>query len=311
MESSAFSLRNIVSVKDLSNEQVLDLIQSGQAFKHDQKADLEARTRFATNMFFEDSTRTHTSFAVAEGRLGMNVIELSPEHSSLKKGETLSDTFLTLDALGVDTLVIRHGDVDYYKPLIELQEQSDLNIHLINGGDGSGQHPSQCLLDLMTIYEQFNHFDGLKVAIVGDLKHSRVARSNAQLLTQLGAEVCFSGPDCWYEESYSTYGPYVEIDDIVDKVDVVMLLRVQHERHDANDDSELSFSKEEYHAKYGINEARYARMKESAIICHPGPINRDVEFASSLVQAPKSRYVQQMHNGVFMRMAMLEAVMHE
>ncbi|MCI5775679.1 MAG: aspartate carbamoyltransferase, partial [Aerococcus sp.] len=179
MESSAFALRNIVSVKDLSNEQVLDLIKSGQAFKHGQKAELEARTRFATNMFFEDSIRTHTSFAVAEGCLGMNVIELSPEHSSLKKGETLSDTFLTLDALGVDTLVIRHGDVDYYKPLIELQEQSDLNIHLINGGDGSGQHPSQCLLDLMTIYEQFNHFDGLKVAIVGDLKHSRVARSNA------------------------------------------------------------------------------------------------------------------------------------
>lgn len=311
MESSAFSLRNIVSVKDLSNEQVLDLIQSGQAFKRGQKADLAERTRFATNMFFEDSTRTHTSFAVAEGRLGMNVIELSPEHCSLKKGETLSDTFLTLDALGVDTLVIRHGDVDYYKPLLELQEQSDLSIHLINGGDGSGQHPSQCLLDLMTIYEEYHHFDGLKVAIVGDLKHSRVARSNAQLLTQLGAEVYFSGPEYWYEESYSAYGPYVDIDEIVDKVDVMMLLRVQHERHDANDDREISFSKEEYHAKYGINEARYERMKDTAIICHPGPINRDVEFASSLVQAPKSRYVQQMHNGVFMRMAMLEAVMHE
>lgn len=311
MESSAFALRNIVTVKELSNEQVLDLIKSGQAFKRGQKADLEERARFATNMFFEDSTRTHTSFAVAEGRLGMNVIEMSPEHSSLKKGETLSDTFLTLDALGVDTLAVRHGEVDYYRPLLELQEASDLNIHLINGGDGSGQHPSQCLLDLMTIYEEFNHFDGLKVAIVGDLKHSRVARSNAQLLTQLGAEVYFSGPDYWYEDSYSQYGPYVAMDDITEKVDVMMLLRVQHERHDANSDSERSFSKEEYHEKYGINEARYARMKDSAIICHPGPINRDVEFASSLVQAPKSRYVQQMHNGVFMRMAMLEAVMHD
>ncbi|MDO4671199.1 MAG: aspartate carbamoyltransferase catalytic subunit [Aerococcus sp.] len=311
MESTAFALRNIVSVQDLSNEQVMDLIKSAQAFKRGEKADLPERPRFAANMFFEDSTRTHTSFAVAEGRLGMNVIELSPEHSSIKKGETLADTFLTLDALGVDTLVIRHKADDYYLPLLDLQEELNLNIHLLNGGDGRGQHPSQCLLDLMTIYEEFNHFDGLHVAIVGDIKNSRVARSNAQLLTQLGATVSFSGPEYWYDPSFSSFGEFVPLDDLVEKVDVMMLLRVQHERHNAEEASEQQFSATDYHEKYGINQARYDRLPEQAIICHPGPINRDVEFASELVTAPKSRYVQQMHNGVFMRMAMLEAVMHD
>lgn len=311
MESTAFALRNIVSVQDLANDQVMALIQSGQAFKQGAKADLPEQTRFAANMFFEDSTRTHTSFAVAEGRLGMKVIELSPEHSSIKKGETLADTFLTLDALGVDTLVIRHNADDYYRPLLVLQEELNLNIHLLNGGDGRGQHPSQCLLDLMTIYEEFHHFDGLKVAIVGDIKNSRVARSNAQLLTQLGAQVFFSGPEYWYDPSFSSFGAFAPLDDLVEKVDVMMLLRVQHERHSATETSEQQFSARDYHEKYGLNQARYDRLGEHAIICHPGPINRDVELASELVTTPKSRYVQQMHNGVFMRMAMLEAVMHD
>ncbi|MDO4680213.1 MAG: aspartate carbamoyltransferase catalytic subunit [Aerococcus sp.] len=311
MESTAFALQNIVSVKDLSNEQVMDLIHSAQGFKQGKAADLPDVPRFAANMFFEDSTRTHTSFAVAEGRLDMHVMELSPEHSSIKKGETLADTFLTLDALGFDTLVIRHSADDYYCPLIELQEELNLHLHLLNGGDGRGQHPSQCLLDLMTIYEEFDHFGGLKVAIVGDIKNSRVARSNAQLLTQLGAEVFFSGPEYWYDPSFSAFGAFVPLDDLVEKVDVMMLLRVQHERHNADAAEEQTFSAQDYHNQYGINQARYDRLPNHAIICHPGPINRDVEFASELVTAPKSRYVQQMHNGVFMRMAMLEAVMHD
>lgn len=179
---------------------------------------------------------------------------------------------------------------------------------IINGGDGSGQHPSQCMLDIMTIHEQFGTFKGLKVVIVGDLKNSRVARSNMQLLTRLGAKVYFSGPEYWYSSEFDKYGEYAPLDELIEDMDVVMLLRVQHERHDG-DKNEKLFSETEYHKLYGLDEKRYNKLKKDAIIMHPGPVNRGVEWADELVEAPKSRYVTQMKNGVFMRMAMIEAVM--
>lgn len=198
--------------------------------------------------------------------------------------------------------MIRHPEVDYYRELIA---SPTITTSIINGGDGSGQHPSQSLLDLMTIYEEFGHFEGLKVAIAGDLDHSRVAKSNMQILKRLGAELFFAGPEEWRSQEFADYGQFVTIDEIIDQVDVMMFLRVQHERHDSG----AVFSKEDYHAQHGLTQERYDRLKETAILMHPAPINRDVEIADHLVEAPKSRIVQQMTNGVFVRMAILESVL--
>lgn len=185
-------------------------------------------------------------------------------------------------------------------------QSKTIQCSIINGGDGSGQHPTQCLLDLMTIYEEFGGFEGLKVAIVGDITHSRVAKSNMQLLNRLGAEIYFSGPEEWYDHQFDVYGQYVPLDEIVEKVDVMMLLRVQHERHDGKE----SFSKEGYHLEYGLTNERATRLQKHAIIMHPAPVNRDVELADELVESLQSRIVAQMSNGVFMRMAILEAILH-
>lgn len=297
------SLQHLVSMEDLSTEQVMVLLERGLLFKNDQATfSLDSQT-FVANLFFENSTRTHKSFEVAEKKLGMDVIDFHADSSSVTKGETLYDTILTMDALGVDACVIRHPTVDYYK---EMVESPSLSVAIINGGDGSGQHPSQCLLDLMTIYEEFGYFQGLKICIAGDITHSRVAKSNMQMLTRLGAHVYFAGPKEWYSEEFEDYGQHVELDAILHDLDVLMLLRVQHERHDG----QTSFSKEAYHQLFGLTQDRYQKLKSSAIIMHPAPVNRDVEIADTLVEAEKSRIVKQMSNGVFVRMAILEAVLN-
>lgn len=296
------SLKHLVTMETLSNEEVLGLIQRGIAFKGGEKVELD-RKYYASNLFFEDSTRTHKSFEMAELRLDMGMIDFDARTSSVNKGETLYDTILTMSALGVDICVIRHSEVDYYKQLID---SPTIQTSIVNGGDGSGQHPSQSLLDLMTIYEEFGTFEGLKIAIAGDITHSRVAKSNMQILKRLGAEIFFAGPEEWYAEEFDVYGQHVTIDDIVDTVDVLMLLRVQHERHDGAG----SFSKETYNRLHGLTEERYKLLKDRAIVMHPAPVNRDVEIDDHLVEAPKSRIVRQMQNGVFVRMAILEAIVN-
>ncbi|MFC3929057.1 aspartate carbamoyltransferase catalytic subunit [Streptococcus caprae] len=296
------SLDHLTTMEDLTNDEVLALIQRGLAFKQGQVEITSRQDKFVSNLFFESSTRTHKSFEVAERKLGMQVIDFDSSKSSVNKGETLYDTILTMSALGVDVCVVRHFEEDYYKPLID---SSTITASIVNGGDGSGQHPSQCLLDLMTIYEEFGHFDGLKIAIAGDITHSRVAKSNMQVLKRLGAQLYFAGPEEWYDSKFNLYGKHVSIDEVVDTVDALMLLRVQHERHDGAG----TFSKETYNRLHGLTEERYARLGESSIIMHPAPVNRDVEIDDSLVEADKSRIVRQMENGVYVRMAILEAIL--
>ena len=182
------------------------------------------------NLFFENSTRTKTSFEMAERKLGLSVMSFEAETSSVSKGETLSDTLKTVQAIGVDFVAVRHPQNNYYDDLLA---DPAFHLALANGGDGSGQHPSQCLLDMMTIHEEFRHFDGLKVVICGDLRHSRVAKSNMQLLKRLGAQLYFAGPEEWFTAEFNDYGQHVALDSILDQVDVVMLLRIQHERFDS------------------------------------------------------------------------------
>lgn len=304
MIKTQVGLKHFVSTEYLSLDEVDGLIRNAIELKHTPLELLpKYDNEYVSNLFFENSTRTHLSFEVAEKKLGMNVIQFDPSTSSINKGETLFDTVLTLEALGMNTLVIRSREENYYEELIN---SPFVNASIINGGDGSGQHPSQSLLDLMTIYEEFGHFNGLKVAIVGDLSHSRVARSNAQLLSRLGAEVYFSGPYEWFDPSFEAYGQYLPLDYLVDQVDVMMLLRVQIERHESKSFSHYN----EYHQNHGLTIERAARMKEDAIIMHPAPVNRGVEIADSLVNSAQSRIVQQMQNGVFARMAILEAIMN-
>ena len=301
--SERISLKHLLTAEALTDREVMGLIRRAGEFKQGAKWHPEERQYFATNLFFENSTRTHKSFEVAEKKLGLEVIEFEASRSSVQKGETLYDTVLTMSAIGVDVAVIRHGKENYYDELIQ---SKTIQCSIINGGDGSGQHPTQCLLDLMTIYEEFGGFEGLKVAIVGDITHSRVAKSNMQLLNRLGAEIYFSGPEEWYDHQFDVYGQYVPLDEIVEKVDVMMLLRVQHERHDGKE----SFSKEGYHLEYGLTNERATRLQKHAIIMHPAPVNRDVELADELVESLQSRIVAQMSNGVFMRMEILEAILH-
>lgn len=302
LTSKKLSLDHFCSVETLSQEEVMTLIIRAQEFKCGATWSSE-KDLYAVNLFFENSTRTHKSFEMAEKKMKIDVIDFEVATSSVNKGETLYDTVLTMQAIGVNVAIIRHGDNDYYKKLIE---SPTIHIPIINGGDGSGQHPSQSLLDLMTIYEEFGYFKDLHVAIVGDLKHSRVAKSNMQILKRLGAKLYFSGPQEWYDPSFEEYGSYQAIDDLVGHVDVMMMLRVQHERHIGHE----HFTKEEYLNNYGLTIERASRLADHAIIMHPAPVNRDAEMAGDLIECDKSRIVQQMSNGVYARMAILEAVLN-
>lgn len=249
---------------------------------------------FVSNLFFENSTRTKISFEVAERKLGLSVIPFDVSQSSVNKGESLYDTVKTLQSIGIDLVVIRHPQNEYYKDL------ENIDIEIINGGDGTGNHPSQTMLDLMTIKQEFGSFKDLKIAIVGDIKHSRVANSTSEALKKLGAKVYFSGPKEWFSGEISNNGTYRDLDSLIPEIDVLMLLRIQHERH------ENSFSTENYLQNYGLTKEREIKMKPNAIIMHPAPINRNVEIDTGLVECKRSRIFKQMENGVFARMAILK-----
>lgn len=293
-------MKHLVSMNDLSKEQILTILNHAESFASGEKWQPKNKM-FATNLFFEPSTRTKTSFEMAERKLGIEVIPFEIGSCSLLKGETLYDTIKTLEAIGVNTAVIRHGEEAYYQDFID-----QLNISLINAGDGCGQHPTQSLLDLFTIKQEFGEFSGLKVAIIGDLTHSRVAKSNHRALSALGAEVIYSGPPQWFDSNQLSSN-FCEIDDAVETADVVMLLRIQHERHD----STSFMTAQEYHSKYGLTIEREKRMKKDSIIMHPAPVNRNVEIADSLVECEKSRIFKQMENGVFTRMAVLRSTLEQ
>lgn len=296
--------RHFVNLNDYNEEEILLLIKTALAYKNQSVFPLHTGI-YAVNCFFEESTRTHKSFEMAERKLGINVLDFQPSMSSVKKGESLYDTVLTFQALGVDLVVIRHNEVGYYEELIKSET---IHCSIINGGDGAGQHPSQSLLDLMTIYEEFGTFKGLKVAISGDILHSRVARSNMQILKMLGAQLFFTGPEEWIGTECLAYGEFKPIDDLVGQVDVMMLLRVQRERHAEQTKNKLD---ESYLSQFGLTAQREAEMREKAIIMHPAPVNRGIEIADELVECSRSRIVRQMENGVYARMAIIDSVLNK
>ncbi|MBJ7945324.1 MULTISPECIES: aspartate carbamoyltransferase [Bacillus cereus group] len=288
-------MSHLLTMSELSELEISEILKDAEDFANGKESKTTEQT-FVANLFFENSTRTRFSFEVAEKRLGLDVLNFSADSSSVQKGETLYDTIKTLESIGTKAVVIRHEQDRYFD---ELKDQ--VNIPILNAGDGCGNHPTQCLLDLLTIKQEFGSFEGLKIAIVGDIRHSRVARSNAETLTKLGATIYFASPEEWKDEK-NIFGTYKNLDELVPKVDVMMLLRVQHERHDHYETDIMK----EYHEKHGLTLEREKRMKEGSIIMHPAPFNRDVEIASELVECERSRIFKQMENGVYVRMAVLK-----
>ena len=286
-------LRGILTLKELSAEKIMSLLSYSLQIKQGLQVSYSGK-RFAT-LFFENSTRTHYSFIMALRKLGIDVIDCNVAVSSVQKGETLYDTIKTFEAIGVDGVVVRHSKDEYFKDL------EGINIPVFNGGDGKSNHPTQSLLDLMTIYEEYGKFEGLKCCIVGDIAHSRVAHTNIEIMQRLGMEVYISGPEQYNDNS----AKYLSIDEAIKTCDIVMLLRVQFERHTEN----MELTKEEYHKQYGLTMERVNCMKENAIIMHPAPFNRGIEIADDVVECEKSRIYKQMTNGVFVRMAAVSMVL--
>ncbi|MFB1049638.1 aspartate carbamoyltransferase catalytic subunit [Paraliobacillus sp. JSM ZJ581] len=284
---------HFVSIKDLTDYELMHLIKLSDKMDNNGDAPFKEQL-FAGNLFFEPSTRTKMSFLVAERKLGIEVLDFHNETSSTKKGESVYDTAKTFESIGASFLVIRHPVNNMAQQLAE-----QINIPIINAGDGTGEHPTQCLLDLYTIYQEFQEFQGLNIAIAGDIKHSRVARSNAYALQTLGANVFLSCKKEWQDKSLDF--TYMELDQAVKTCDVIMLLRVQEERHKQHD----RLNKTSYLSQYGLTKERANNMLNHAIIMHPAPVNRGVEIDSELVECKQSRIFKQMENGVKARMAVI------
>ncbi len=294
--------RHLISAGDLTRQQALLILDTA-----DELAQMAARPikklptlrgRTVVNLFFEDSTRTRISFEAAAKRLSADVINFSAKGSSVAKGESLKDTALTLEAMGADAVVIRHSASGAPHRLAGWVKGS-----VVNAGDGSHEHPTQALLDAFTMRRRLGRLDGLRVAIVGDVLHSRVARSNVLLLSTLGADVTLVGPPTLLPVAVGAWPCSVsyDLDATVPKSDVVMMLRVQQERMNAA----YFPSVREYSRRYGLDAARMAMLPEHAVVMHPGPMNRGVEIAAEVADSARSTIVEQVANGVSVRMAVL------
>ena len=300
--------RHLLSINDLSPQEALGILNTASELSKISDGPMKKlptlRGRTVVNLFFEDSTRTRISFESAAKRLSADVINFSAKGSSVSKGESLKDTAQTLQAMGADAVVIRHGASGAAQ---RLADSGWISASVINAGDGTHEHPTQALLDAYTIRSKFpqyqDSFAGLKVGIVGDILHSRVARSNVLLLTKLGAKVTLVAPPTLIPVGVTDWDVDVsyDLDEVVKKVDVLMMLRVQSER------MKDSFfpSEREYSRGYGLDLARLNALQEHAIVMHPGPMNRGLEISAESADSYRSVVLAQVANGVLIRMAVL------
>jgi aspartate carbamoyltransferase catalytic subunit len=294
--------KDVLGLEELTAEEILGVIDIAARFRAVFDRPVRSvpimRGRTVVNFFHEPSTRTRISFELAEKRLSADIVNFSTATSSLSKGETLRDTAENLAAMKIDMLVIRHSSAGAARYLAKVLECS-----VINAGDGAHEHPTQGLLDIMTMRQRLGDLRGRKVAIIGDITHSRVARSNIWGLTKLGAEVTVCGPPTMVPSGLERLGVRVEYDLMraVADADVLNVLRIQLERH-----SSRSFpSNREYHRMYGISADVVRQLKPEAFIMHPGPMNRDVEIASEVADGPRQVILDQVANGVAVRMALI------
>jgi aspartate carbamoyltransferase catalytic subunit len=296
-------IKHLLSIDQLSPSQIELVLKTADSFREVGTRTIKKvpilRGRTVCNLFFESSTRTRISFELAAKRLSADVINFTGDaRSSLSKGESFKDTAQTLQAMGVDAIVVRHSSAGAPHRLSRWVEAS-----VINAGDGAHEHPTQALLDLYSIREHFPSFDGLRVGIVGDILHSRVARSNVAALTKMGSQVTLVGPPTLIPPAIEGWGAEVsyDLEEVLPKLDVVYLLRVQKERQN----EQLVPSLREYATFWGLDRRRVDLMKPEAIIMHPGPMNRGVEIAADVADLERSIIIDQVTNGVAVRMSLL------
>ena len=294
--------KDLLSIDDLTSDEIYLILDTSEAMREIGQRPIKKvptlRGKTIVNLFYEPSTRTRTSFEIAEKRLSADTLNIAVATSSVLKGETLIDTALNIEAMQPDMIVMRHASSGAGHLLSRVCKS-----RIINAGDGMHEHPTQALLDAFTIREHKQHIDGLKIAIVGDLLHSRVLRSNIHLLTKMGADVWVCGPPTFIPVEIQRFGVRATsvIEEAVGDADVIMLLRIQLER------MEGAFfpSLREYFTVFGMTTARVKRVKPDVIIMHPGPMNRGVEIASDVADGPYSVILEQVANGVAVRMAVL------
>ena len=295
-------IKHLLSVTQLSPDDITRVLNTADSFREVGTRLIKKvpalRGRTVVNLFYENSTRTRISFEIAAKRLSADVINFSTGGSSVAKGESLKDTALTLEAMGADAIVIRHSSSGSPTTLTRWVEAS-----VINAGDGTHEHPTQALLDLFTIRDHFPTFGGLRVAIVGDVLHSRVARSNAHALSRMGAEVTLVAPPTLIPRDAEAWGVQVshDLDEVLPKLNVCYVLRVQRERQR----QQFFPSVREYSRLFGLDRRRVEALPEGALVMHPGPMNRGVEIASEVADLPRAVITDQVTNGIAVRMALL------
>ena len=294
--------KDLIGLEDLSREEILNILDTAEAFRSVFDRPVRnvpiMRGKTVVNLFFEPSTRTRISFELAEKRLSADIVNFSAASSSLKKGETLRDTAQNIEAMKVDMIVMRHSSPGAAAYLSRVLEAS-----VINAGDGAHEHPTQGLLDIMTMRQRLGNLEGKRVAIIGDISHSRVARSNIYGLTKLGAEVTVCGPPTMVPGAMAKLGARVEHDlgRAVADADVLNILRIQLERQ-----SQMVFpSNREYSLLFGVTDEVLRRTKPDCFVMHPGPMNRDVEISSEVADGPRQVILDQVTNGVAVRMAII------
>jgi aspartate carbamoyltransferase catalytic subunit len=302
LEGFVWTRRHLLGLDDLSSQEILAILDTAESFREVSTRSIKKvpalRGKVVANLFFEDSTRTRMSFTLAASRLSADVLEFSAKGSSVAKGETLRDTARNIEAMGVDTMVIRHSQSGAPHLLAQC-----LKTSVVNAGDGQHEHPTQGLLDIFTIRQRLGSIAGKRVAIVGDIAHSRVARSNIFGLRKLGAEVVCVGPPTLVPGAMRTLGAEIchSLDEVLPHVDVINMLRIQFERIGSN----LFPSVREYARLYGLNAERLAKARPDVLVMHPGPINRGLELTSDVADGKNSAILQQVANGLAIRMAVL------
>ncbi len=298
----SFKHKHLLGIKDLTPQDILTILETAESLHEISKREIKKvptlRGKTIINLFFEPSTRTRSSFELAAKRLSADIVNFNRSASSVVKGESLKDTVLNLEAMNPDAIVIRHSASGAPHFI-----SSFCRSHVINAGDGSHEHPTQALLDAFTIKQEKKTLQGLKVVIVGDILHSRVARSNIMLLTKVGTQVVLCGPPSLLPQAFKKFGVDIEynLDRALEEADVVMMLRIQLERQKKN----FFPSIREYRNLYGLTKERFRKAKKNAIIMHPGPINRGVEISTELADSAKSVILKQVENGIAVRMAVL------
>jgi aspartate carbamoyltransferase catalytic subunit len=294
--------KDILGIKELSVEEITLILDTADSFLEVSTREIKKvptlRGKSVINLFYEASTRTRTSFEIAAKRLSADTINISASTSSVVKGETLIDTAKNIEAMNPDIIIIRHSAAGAPHMLASLLRQS-----IINAGDGAHEHPTQALLDMMTIRSRKGRIAGLKVAIVGDISHSRVARSNIHGLTKMGARVFVAGPATMLPRDIETLGvvAYSRIEEAIRDADIIMMLRIQTEREKQN----LFPSLREYATYFSLNRSNITLAREDCIVMHPGPLNRGVEISPDIADGPHSVILDQVTNGVAVRMALL------